>query len=72
MLNDCFVSCKKTRLACGYTPNGKLVSVTDSVLFETAGDYEFRVTAIDEAGNVSYKTFTVRVSEKEVNDDEKN
>lgn len=55
-----------------YTPNGKLVSVTDSVLFETAGDYEFRVTAIDEAGNVSYKTFTVRVSEKEVNDDEKN
>ncbi len=48
-----------------YNPQGKMVKLTSGYFrFDLTGVYEFRVIAIDEAGNVALKTFTVTVSEK--------
>lgn len=45
-----------------YTPDGKLKRVEDGIRFSTAGNYTFRVMAMDEFGNASYREFTVRVT----------
>ena len=48
-------------------PQGKILTISgEYFIFEQVGTYEFRIFAMDENGNTSFKTFSVTVGDKSI------